>query len=223
MATMPVRLWCATLLTAAVSMGGPRVAQAQASCRPPSIDSVRARRWLDSLPNFHGDEDVDISAIGVPSARGCWTAVGLIWSAPLGGALALLRPDGSLASITPYDDIGRLAPAGLGRLAFTYRYGHGTGYGAGIVIHHFVVLCSFGTWHWAPCFEEPDLDQENTAPEWVGPDSSVGLYTTVTGDFTVLGNAVRMHRRFEWSIIYHGGTIGPAHSSDLGVSWVRLP
>ena len=213
----------------------PAVAQ---NCQPATVDSAQAQRWADSVqtptpkphrnPSAHHrsrepDWDVTVRTVGVPSNRGCWTAVSLVWAAPLGGALALLRPDGMLATLTPYSGIANLQAAGAGRLAFSYRVGSGSAYGAGVESVHFVVLCSFGTWHWTECLDMPEQDDENNAPEWLAPDSTVGLYTTIAGTFTVSGDSVLVHRFLLWTPIYLGGDLGERDSVDLGVSIMRLP
>jgi len=192
-------------------------------CRPLPIDSATYQHWVDSLSAPMSGEEIGVRAVGVPSAMGCWTAIALSWEAPLGGALALLRPDGTLASLDEYAGIARLQPAGANRFAFSYLVGHGSAWGGGTQSVHFVVMCSFGGWHWATCLDMPEAEDENTAPERAGPDSSVGLYTTTLGDFKIVGDSVLVHRRLEWSIIFRDGTIGPSRTLDLGEAVIRLP
>jgi len=210
-------------------------------CLPARVDSAVAQSWVDSLPpqnerprpawvdslharRHHPPSDyLDIRVVGIRSRNGCWTAAAIRWERPFGGALALLRPDGTLAQLSPYSDIGNLRSAGVGRLAFTYLLSWGSGYGLGVRSYDFVVLCKYGGWHWATCLEQPELASENTAREWMAPDSSVGIYTADSSTFLVQGDSVLMHRYFGWLTVYDGGSLGKAHHQDLGTTVFRLP
>jgi len=231
-------LACCAVLSVTATLGL-RVAPATGqACRPATVDSGRAQRlvdslegrrprpaWVDSTLNRprRARWDIYVRTVAVSSNLGCWTAVSLNWSPPFGGALLLETPDGRTVTVTRYAGIGHLQGAGSGRVAFSYRAGHGSAYGAGVVSDRFVVLCSFGTWHWAECLDLPEWEDENTAREWTATDSTVGLYTSVSGDFTIAGDSVLVHRRMFWTPILLGGELGTKDSVDLGISVFRLP
>jgi hypothetical protein len=226
------------LLGVAVMAAASRSTLRAQPCQPARIDSLTVQHWVDSLEHRRprpawvdsvqsrprrARHELSVRAIGVQARGGCWTAAAVNWEQPLRGALALLTPDGAHSDITEYADIGSLQPAGPNRLAFSYRVGAGSGYGRGVRSYRFVVLCSFGTWHWATCLDMPQLDEHNTAPEWVGPDSSAGLYTKDSAAFVVQGDSVLVHRSVEWMTVYDGATLGPGQLQDLGTTVVRLP
>lgn len=196
------------------------------NCHAPPLDSVTVWRWVDSLPE--GDRParerrVEFASIPVPSRVGCWSVVAVRWDDGLGGALAVRRASGALSTLQMYPGIRELHPVGNGRIAFFYRRGHGTGYGLGTRDDRFVILCDFGTWHWAECLNVEEVEEENSAPEWIAPDSSVGLYTRRRARIAVEGDSVLVHRFFEWMPVYQDGSLGHSRVIDQGTSVVRLP
>jgi hypothetical protein len=219
------RLRRAALLSLSLALLLPLRVHAQA-CRLQRVDSTEVLRWVDSLvPQTlqAPDSRVALRLVEIPSRGSCWTAVEATWLDGMGGALALLRPDHRLAFFGLYPYIANARPAGLDRVAFSYQRGHGTGYGLGTREDRFLVLCSFGTAHWAECLDLDLTVEINTAPERMAPDSSAGLYLTRRSDIRVLGDSVEVHWYLDWQLVFMNATLGQSHTTDLGVSRLRLP
>ena len=196
-------------------------------CRPARLDSGVVWGWVDSLAHLSHHArvaDVAYRAVAIPSRHDCSTAVEITWSGGSEGAVAVLRPDGRLGTLDPdYPFLKDVRPAGLDRIAFSYRRGAGSAYGLGVGDYHFIVLCSFGTPHWAECLDLDDDVDYNSAPEWIASDSSVGLYTKRRNDIQFDGDYVVVHRYVDWLVIYAGGRLGDSQTIDVGSVRLRLP
>lgn len=216
------RFLCAAFLALAA---WPQGARAQ-ECRPQQVDSAFVWSLMDSVAQGRPrsrQANIEFHQVPIASSAGCWTAIAISWGEGLGGALAILKPGGELSNLFDYPGLRNVRSAGDHRLALSYRVGYATGWALATSTERFVVLCKLAEWHWAECFDAEELFEEEAAPEAMASDSSVGLYTRRSARIALRGNTVRIHRRFEWMVIYADRTLGKAHAIDLGTSDLRLP
>ena len=142
--------------------------------------------------------------VAVPTTQGCvWVfAYSEGWPRPFMGALFFTTAEGRIIEHLPgYASPAQLTPAGNGRLVFEYVEGEG----AGTIITHVAVLCSFGTQRWAECAQFP-LESR------IG--SIDGLQVDRYGTFEVQGSQLTIVYTGNWALLRSGveeraGTLAP--------------